>query len=371
VRTLVVSDLHLGASSHADLLRRPELRAPLIERLRDVDRLIVAGDALELREVPVHRAAEAARGFLAEAGEALGPDGEIVLLAGNHDHALVAGFTEEHLAQGAPLGLAHDIEPRVAGPLPEALATDARPARLRLSYPGIWVRDDVYVIHGHYLDLHTTVPTIERLAAGAMARWIAPAPGDPARPDEYEACLAPLYAWMLALAQRSHDGVRAGARSSAHVWRLLARGRSQQPLRWAAMTTAYRAAVLGVNLAGVGPVRADLSGTALRQAGLHGMGELVRRLRIDARHVIFGHTHRSGPWPSDAQEEWVAPTGARLTNTGSWTYQPHFLTDRVNASPYWPGTAVLVAEKGPPQLLRLLGERGHDELRPPATEAPA
>jgi hypothetical protein len=53
-------------------------------------------------------------------------------------------------------------------------------------------------------------------------------------------------------------------------------------------------------------------------------------------------------------------------NTGSWVYQPHFLSDAPNASPYWPGTAVLIEDAEPPRLLRLLGDRGHAELRPPA-----
>ena len=58
-------------------------------------------------------------------------------------------------------------------------------------------------MHGHYSDPHTTVPTFERLAAGAMARWVVTCPSDGATPDDYEAVLAPLYACMHALAQRS------------------------------------------------------------------------------------------------------------------------------------------------------------------------
>jgi hypothetical protein len=366
VRTLVVSDLHLGATSGADLLRRSDLRAPLIARLRDgIDRLVILGDAVELREVPVHRAAEAARPLLAEAGEALGSGGEIVLLGGNHDHALVGGLIEERIGQEEPLGLEHVLEPDAAGPLARDLAAAAAPARLRFAYPGIWLRDDVYAMHGHYLDVHSTVPTIERLAAGAMARWVAPPPGDPATPDDYEAVLAPLYAWMHALAQRNRDGaVRAGARSSARAWTVLAgHGRRKRPVRAAVLLAGYKAGVGVVNAAGIGPVRPELSGPALRQGSLHGLGEVLRRLRIDAPHVVFGHSHRSGPWPQDDQSEWVAPTGTRLTNAGCWVYQPHFLGSRPYESPYWPGTAVLITEDGPPQLERLLGDRGHDVLR--------
>jgi hypothetical protein len=62
----------------------------------------------------------------------------------------------------------------------------------------------------------------------------------------------------------------------------------------------------------------------------------------------------------------VGDAGSRIVNSGSWVYQPHFLSTEPNASPYWPGTAVVVDDDGPPQLIRLLGERGHRELRPPA-----
>ncbi len=38
------------------------------------------------------------------------------------------------------------------------------------AYPGLWVREDVYATHGHYLDCHLTIPTLERLGIGAMGR---------------------------------------------------------------------------------------------------------------------------------------------------------------------------------------------------------
>ena len=46
------------------------------------------------------------------------------------------------------------------------------PARVRVAYPGLWVREDVYAMHGHYLDCHLTVPTLERLSVGAMSRLL-------------------------------------------------------------------------------------------------------------------------------------------------------------------------------------------------------
>jgi hypothetical protein len=352
--TLVISDLHLGTASGADLLRHAEHRAPLIEALAGVDRLVILGDGLELREVPVRVAAAHARPLLEEAGRAVG---EIVMLSGNHDHGLVAPWIETRLQQtdpAAPLGLEHRLLPREAGPLAEQLAAFAAPAELTFAYPGIRLRDDVYALHGHYADLHTTVPTFERLAAGAMMRFVAPLPEDGATPDDYEACLAPLYAWMHALAQRSRPGaVHAGQGASARTWVRLSKG-SPRDARALALHGGFAAAVAALNRIGIGPVQRDISGPALRDAYLRAIGEVVRRLQIDAEHVIWGHSHRPGPLPRDDRGAWRGPTGAQLYNTGSWVLQRHFLG--VPDSPYRPGTAVLVGSDPahPPEVIRIL-----------------
>jgi hypothetical protein len=369
VRTLVISDLHIGAASGKDLLRRADLRAPLIAELRAGDRLVVLGDGLELREAAHRDAADIAAPFLAEAGAALGPGGELLVLAGNHDHGLIAGWIDARL-QSEPsgfLGLTEAIAPAEAGPLAARVAELAVPARVRIAYPGVWLRGDVFALHGHYIDLHSTVPTFERLAAGAMARWVVRLPEHGARPDDYEAALAPLYAFLHQLTQRSdHAAISAGAGASARAWVAMAgTGRRRHPVRAAGLGAAYLGAVAVINRLGLGPVDRDLSGAGLRRGGLRGMREAARRLGVDAPHVIFGHTHRSGPWPGDDPAEWTTAAGGRLVNTGSWVYQPHFLSAEPNSSPYWPGTAVVVEDAGPPRLIRLLGERGHPELRPP------
>jgi metallophosphoesterase superfamily enzyme len=95
VRSLVISDLHLGKAARTDLLRRAELRAPLIDALQGADRLVILGDGLELREAAHRDAAGAIAPLLREAGGAVG---EIVVVAGNHDHGLAAGWIEERLA---------------------------------------------------------------------------------------------------------------------------------------------------------------------------------------------------------------------------------------------------------------------------------
>jgi len=369
VRTLVVSDLHLGASKRTDLARRPELREPLLAAVRDADRLVILGDAVELRDRPKRDMAELAAPVFRDLGEALGPDGELVLIAGNHDHGLVAGWIDGRLETEPSgfLGLEQHLEPAEAGPLAAALAGCAAPARVRIAYPGIWLRDDVYAIHGHYADLHATVPTFERLATGAMARWVVHLPETGATPDDYEAVLAPLYAWMSALTQRSERAVlSAGAGASSRAWVALAGdGRRRRPVRAAALGAGYVAAVAALNAAGLGPLDRNLSGPSLRRGYLRGIGEVVSRLGIPARHVIWGHSHRAGPWPGDDAAEWVAPSGARILNTGSWVYQRHFLSERPNDSPYWPGSAVVLDDGEPPRLVRLLVDRGHRELAPP------
>jgi hypothetical protein len=369
VRTLVVSDLHVGASTRTDLLRRPELRALLVDAVRGADRLVILGDGVELRDRPKRDAAAIARPVFEELGEALGPDGELILTAGNHDHGLVAGWIDARLETEPSgfLGLEEWIDPAGAGPFATALAEAARPATTRIAYPGVWLRDDIYAIHGHYSDLHTTVPTFERLAAGAMARFVVRIPERGAAPDDYEAALSPLYAWMHALTQRSDRAVlSAGAGASARAWVALAGGaRHRHPLRTAAMGAGYVSAVAALNALGLGPLDRNLSGAALRRGGLTGFAEMLRRLGVQAPYVIWGHSHRSGPWPGDDDGEWTTPAGTRILNSGSWVYQRHFLSERPYASPYWPGTAVLIEDDAPPQLIRLLGERGHEQLMPP------
>jgi metallophosphoesterase superfamily enzyme len=368
VRTIVVSDLHLGAARDTDVLRRPELRAPLLEAVRGADRLVILGDGVELRDRPKRDIAELAAPVFRDLGEALGPDGELVMTAGNHDHGLVAGWIDGRLETEPSgfLGLEQHLEPAEAGPLAAALAGHAAPARVRLVYPGLWLRDDVYALHGHYADLHATVPTFERIATGAMARWVVRKPEAGASADDYEAVFAPIYAWMSALTQRSDRAfLSAGAGASSRAWVALAGdGRRRRPVRAAALGAGYSAAIVALNAAGLGPLERSLSGSSLRRGYLRGIGEVIERLGIDARHVIWGHSHRSGPWPSDDPAEWTTRGGTHILNTGSWVYQRHFLSERPNDSPYWPGTAVVLDDGEPPRLVRLLGDRGHRELAP-------
>ena len=93
MRTLVVSDLHLGAPSGVDVLREPAPRAALVAALDGVDRLVLLGDTVEGRGGPQRDVLAIALPVLAEIGAAMA-GGEVVIVPGNHDHELAARWLE-------------------------------------------------------------------------------------------------------------------------------------------------------------------------------------------------------------------------------------------------------------------------------------
>jgi hypothetical protein len=133
-------------------------------------------------------------------------------------------------------------------------------------------------------------------------------------------------------------------------------------VRSQALAAGFPLAVSALNAAGLGPLRSEISGGELRRAGLRAISEVVERLQIRARHVVFGHTHRAGSVDGDAAAEWLTPNGVQLHNAGCWVYSPTFLRAGDSKSPYWPGTAVLLENGAPPRLLRLLADRTPADL---------
>ncbi|HXD56251.1 MAG TPA: hypothetical protein VN618_15965 [Solirubrobacteraceae bacterium] len=383
MRTLIVSDLHLGSNSRADLLRRPEIREALFAQLADAERLVLLGDVLELRHGPLREAMASARPFFEELGAALG-DRELVISAGNHDHALVEPWLE---------GRGGDPDPASLGPEQIFDAADASPplvtiaswvgsrgrGPVRVAYPGLWVRPDVYAMHGHYLDCHLTIPTLERLSVGVMSRVLRRPASQFDRVEDYEAMGAPVFAWRDAVARYAHTGAALNGMATVSAWQALGGGRSERdpaarapgPAARLAARARRRALVLGfplavaaLNRAGIGPLKSEISASELRRAGLAAMGEVAVRIGLGDAYVVFGHTHRPGPLDGDDPAEWRGPGGARLVNCGSWTYASIFLRETAAQSPYWPGGCVFVGEDGPPQVRRLLQDRTREQLRP-------
>jgi hypothetical protein len=279
----------------------------------------------------------------------------VVIVPGNHDHELLAPWLARRaLTDGGPLGLETSVDFSQGEPLGQ-LAVALSPASVRVAYPGVWLRDDVYALHGHYLDLHTTVPMFERLGAGVVARLLGDRGRAPTSSDDYEAGLAPMYAWIHSLAQGRPGGAGLGRSShgpSSRAWRTLNGTGPRGRIRRTALRAAIPAAVSVLSRAGLGPLHADLSGPELRRAGLRSLATVIDRLHIDARHVIFGHTHRAGPLPGDDRAEWQ---DGRILNSGCWVHEPAYLGTSPSTSPYRPGFAVrLDGAGGDLELVNLL-----------------
>jgi len=330
--------------------------------------VVLLGDILELRHGPLREALATGREFLTELGDAVGAEGEVVIVPGNHDHYLLSAWLERRARRAVPppLGLESAVDWRAGEPL-ATIAGWLGPASVRAAYPGVWLREDVYAMHGHYSARHTTIPMFERLGAGAMVRVLGEPSGGPGRAEDYEATLAPLYAWIHAVAQTAGGNIAGSQRASSRAWRALAgAGSRRRSLRRRAAVSAFPAVVAGLNRAGMGPLQSDVSMPALSRAGLRATAQVIAGLGVRAPHVIFGHTPRAGPLPGEPETDWRTDAGGRMINAGCWVYDRQFVGERPNEGPYWPGTGVIV-EADPataPELRRLLGARGHRDLEP-------
>jgi predicted phosphodiesterase len=360
VATAIVSDLHLGTVSGEDLARRDEPLSRLLEVMADADRVVLLGDLLELRERPTAAVLADVAPVLRKLGDATAGK-PVVLVPGNHDHRLVGPAIERaRLAGAADLPLTGEYPP-APGDLAARVAELMPRSELTIAYPGIWLRDDVYATHGHYLDAHLTVPRVECLIAAGVERYASRVgPAGPSTPDDYEAILAPIYALAHSVAQNAHAKPKTrGSNLSRTVWTLATDGDGLGAKARRALIgrAAIPAAVAAINAAGLGPFKPDISGAELRRAGLVAIGEVVGRLGVEADHVIFGHTHRAGPLDGEIAE-WTLPGGARLTNTGSWIREDVFVDRDGPSNPYWPGRVALLGDSGPPMLETVLDGLG-------------
>jgi hypothetical protein len=212
---------------------------------------------------------------------------------------------------------------------------------LLIAYPGWRPAPNVWATHGHYLDAHSAAPTLECLlaaAVGAIRGTPAMQAGDAAT---YEAVLSPAYELYYAIAQRPRlqrlaDGAKRLVRLAEGA--LGTRG---------APRPGARGARLGGGRLGTAPGE-------LRRPGLLPFGLVVDRLGIEADHVLFGHTHRTGPLAVDDPGLWRGPGGAALWNTGSWVAEPDYVAGQGRQSPYWPGTVVTLEGSAAPVIHRLL-----------------
>ncbi len=360
MRTAIVSDLHLGSGTGEDLVSDPAIRAVLLEEIASADRLVLLGDVLELRDFPLARVLELTQSFFAELGEAMAGR-RIVLIPGNHDHRLAEPLLEELYLGGGTLGLEHRA--LAAGETLTRIDSALCEAELSVAYPGVWLREDVYATHGHYMDCHMTLPRLECLAAAAIMRS-GLRPPEAAVPGDYERILRPLYGFASGLAE---GGLSSRAnRPSERAWRTVSGnirngGRVAKATRKAAIGAGVPAGVWVLNRLLRADFAPDISAPAITRDGIAAGTELARRLQIDAAHVITGHTHRAGPEEGDA--EWPLAGGGTLHNTGSWVFANVFHHPGAPPGPYWPGTVTWLEDDGPPRRKRLLIKRPREELR--------
>ncbi|MGI8462560.1 MAG: metallophosphoesterase [Solirubrobacterales bacterium] len=356
-RTIVLSDTHLGASAGNDLLRAASFRERLGPALEGAGRVVLLGDIVELRDRPIADAVAIASPFFELVGEAAA-GAEVVLVPGNHDHHLFSSWQEASRLRGArkPLGLEQRAKARSG--LLGALAKRMPGCELFLSYPGIHLGDEIYAMHGHYLDAHLTVPTFERLGVGVVERVIGGLP-DERSAEDYERVLEPLYAFLFTLAQSG--GVSSSASGpSARAWAALADGATTaQKLRGALLgSVALPGAIAVANRLGLGKFSSNISLDEIGRATIAALREVIERLQIEAKTVIFGHTHRRGPPAGDDP----AAAGPALLNPGGWVYSPGLLKSTTTASPYWPGSVIEIAG-GEAKMRRLLEDVTHEGIR--------
>lgn len=358
MRTLVISDLHLGGRGGRDVLRRPVVLEALLGALDGIDRLVLLGDVVELLEGRPDGALADALPTLRRIGEAMAGR-EVVVVPGNHDHLLIRAWLRRRRADELPLGAATRV-PRDATPALDELSTALRPrgGRLRVHYPGAWLGPHVYAHHGHYLDARLTATPIARLVQRAQASET----DDLAPADAYELARAPSVAAASLVIRDLPEGFEEGVERIGGLARALGKavlGRDGVP--------SASAQARNERIAALGSVWLD---RRLERAGLASLLRVAQDLGVlpRARHVVFGHVHRLGPL---TREEALGPwhpedDGPWLWNSGSWVYEPLLVRSADQDGPYWPGGALLLDGERTPQVRQLLRDVPLADLLPPA-----
>jgi UDP-2,3-diacylglucosamine pyrophosphatase LpxH len=332
VRTLVISDLHLGMRLQRDVLRHRAPLACLLDALADVGRLVLLGDVVELSERNSGEALVVAEPVLRALGRRLGPDREVILVPGNHDRRLVAPWIQERgsrlaVDSSAPL----DATPELA-----AVSSWLAPAQVSVRYPGVWLSDRIWATHGHYLNRDLLPAWAVGIAHGPLGRL----PEEAARPVDYEP---------------------AGGRSLRSAHEAIS-GALPEPLAGAADRLGVLARAATMAKASRKLLRPELAraNSALlslqtKVASIPALIHVTQSLGIEADYVVFGHVHRLGPLPGDDEAAWEGAGGKpRILNTGSWVYEPLFVHDVTPPHPYWPGGAAILDDEADPQPVGLL-----------------
>ena len=311
VRTLVVSDLHLGAARAPTCCAAPGACERADGRARDgVERLVLLGDTLELRQGPLREALGGGAPVLREARRGARRGRRDRLVPGNHDHALVAPWLERRHRDGAA-ALAGSPRPRDGSPSDAGRRARARRRRRRgstLAYPGVLAaRRRLRACMVTTSTVHTTVPTLRAPRAPAlMARLVGAPPERGALTDDYERVLAPIYAWSTALARTPTTPRPARRPLGQALWRTLAGARAPRRCGGARWSRCSRSRSRRSTVPGSGRCApTSRAGAAAAPARGDGGGGRAPRDRRRARAVRPHAPHRA------AARSTTSPSGPR------------------------------------------------------------
>ena len=292
-RTLIVSDLHLGARLGRDVLRRPAALAALLDALDGVRRLVLLGDVVELVEGDPRGALAAAEPVLRAIGAAWAP--------GARSSSCPATTTTRSSAPGCARTPRRPRSSTASSRTTRRRCSrrsrrSSRPRASRCATRAWWLAPRVWATHGHYLDRHLMPTTAYGVARGALGRQ----PRGDSTPADYDSRAARRHAAggpdqrraaAAAVGVAALDRLIEFAPRVDHADRAAAADR----LSW------LMARPLGVQMR-----RASIP--AERGGGASASG-------VDADHLVFGHVHRCGPLAGDEPRQWQGPAGDRRSST--------------------------------------------------------
>ena len=289
------------------------------------------------------------------------------MLAGNHDHGLAAGWIDARL-QTEPAGFL-GLEQRFdAGTRPARASSSPRPRGPRGCSSPTPASGCATTSTRSTATTPTCTPPSRPSSGSPRARWRKWVATLPRRSARRPTTTRPSSRRSTPGCTRSRSAPTTSLVTQRR--RRLRRARTA-PLtaaarpRALALETGYRGAVAALNLAGLGPLQASLSPSALRRGYLHGHPRGDRAPRHRRARTSSGATRTAPARGRATTPPSGRATGARILNTGSWVYQPHFLTPEPER------LALLAGHRGARRRrparrgsVRLLGDRGHEDLRP-------
>lgn len=278
MNTLVISDLHIGTSNSSDLLRNENVRECLKQQLLTTERLVLLGDIVELRHGAPQQSVDLAGIVLKDLSEALPADAKIIFVPGNHDHALINQWLKEKTQQGKQesFELEQTIQPADASPFAQQLADAFSNQDVVVNYPGVWLHENCYATHGHYLDFHLHLPTIERLALSLMTRLLLE-DNCVTSVRDYERCLEPVTAWIDTVSRWS-DQRNSLVRGHSATLRKRLTETKKRSFSDVLLAGAFPAGVRVANCLGLGTFTSKLDGPTIRNDAIHAFTSVLENI---------------------------------------------------------------------------------------------